>query len=169
VPLGFCFAGFYAFFSEPTPTWLWPGMLIAILGLMIRIWASGHLKKGCELCLSGPYRWTRNPLYLGSFLVGIGFSIAAGKLWILLVFLTLFGGVYWPVIKKEEEELRATHGRQYEDYRSKVPSFLPGLQPGLTGAVGHFRTRQVIVNKEYNAVIGSLIVFFFLVVKLMWQ
>ena len=87
VPVGFAYALVYLYFAAPRPVWFWAGMLLALVGLAIRIWAAGCLRKFEQLTLSGPYLWSRNPLYLGSFLIGLGFTLAGAQLWLLVVFL----------------------------------------------------------------------------------
>jgi protein-S-isoprenylcysteine O-methyltransferase Ste14 len=168
VPLGFAFAAAFAFLSQPTMTSLCFGLALASSGLLLRIWSTGYLRKHQELCVTGPYRWTRNPLYLGSFLLGFGFSIAASNLWILLLFLILFISVYFPVMRREEEELVHSYGTKYEEYRNAVPAFLPTFRPYSNPSESNFRYQQVIVNREYQAVLGFLTVFAFLLVKLKW-
>jgi protein-S-isoprenylcysteine O-methyltransferase Ste14 len=168
VPLGFAFAAVYAVFAQPNWQSLYPGIAVALIGLAIRLWSAGYLRKHRELCVSGPYRWTRNPLYLGSFLLGAGFSVAAAKPWILILFLILFFAIYVPVMRKEEAELARAYGIQYEEYKKKVPVFFPALRPCLVSTGRNFSLDQTILNKEYKAIVGFLIVFVFLLVKLMW-
>src|SRR5213083_1270246 len=97
VPLGFVFAILFVVFSRPKFWSLVVGSLVALIGVLIRAWASGHIRKASELAVSGPYAFTRNPLYLGSFILGLGFTIAAGVWWLGLLFVLLFLGIYLPV------------------------------------------------------------------------
>ena len=80
VPLGFLFAAVFMILAKPTPRALLIGAGVSVLGLAIRAWAAGHIRKNAELAISGPYAFTRNPLYLGSFLLGLGFTFASGRL-----------------------------------------------------------------------------------------
>src|ERR1700761_2208207 len=90
VPLGFCFAVIYLWLSRPNPLTMLFGTFVVAAGLSVRAVASGQLKKNEELATAGPYSYTRNPLYLGSILIAIGFSIAARNLWIWVLVLLLF-------------------------------------------------------------------------------
>ncbi|HEU4837195.1 MAG TPA: methyltransferase, partial [Pyrinomonadaceae bacterium] len=78
VPLGFLCGAAFIFFARPTPRALLIGASVSVLGLALRAWAAGHIRKNAQLATSGPYAFTRNPLYLGSFLLGLGFTIASG-------------------------------------------------------------------------------------------
>src|SRR5437764_11942650 len=82
VPLGFLFAIIFIVFARPTVLSLLIGGGFALVGLAIRAWASGHIRKAKLLAVSGPYAYTRNPLYVGSFILGVGFTIAAGAWWL---------------------------------------------------------------------------------------
>src|ERR1700739_1984059 len=77
VPLGFAFAVLYFWLARPTWRGLALGAVLIVPGLLIRALASGHVRKNEALATSGPYAYTRNPLYLGSLLMGIGFAVAA--------------------------------------------------------------------------------------------
>src|SRR5688572_15179988 len=90
VPLGFICGFVFIAFAKPTPTVLLIGAAVSLVGLAIRAWASGHIRKNAELAVSGPYSYTRNPLYFGSFLIGLGFTIASGRLLLALLFAALF-------------------------------------------------------------------------------
>ena len=79
VPLGFLLAPIFVLLARPRPWTLAVGGVIGLVGLGLRAWASGHLRKNDALAITGPYAYTRNPLYLGSFLIGIGFTVAAGR------------------------------------------------------------------------------------------
>ncbi len=79
VPLGFLSAAIFIVLARPTPRALLIGAGVSLIGLGIRAWAAGHIRKNAELATSGPYAFTRNPLYLGSFFLGLGFTIASGR------------------------------------------------------------------------------------------
>src|SRR6185369_17764024 len=101
VPLGFACAIIFLYFATPTVATLMAGAAVALPGLLLRAWASGHLRKNEALATTGPYAYTRNPLYLGSFLIGLGFTIAAGRVVLALLFAALFLGIYFPVMRVE--------------------------------------------------------------------
>ena len=86
MPLGFACAALFFLLARPTPLTLLVGAIVAAPGLALRAWASGHLRKNESLAIGGPYAYTRNPLYLGSFLLGLGFTIAAGRWFLVIVF-----------------------------------------------------------------------------------
>src|SRR5215210_5115620 len=98
VPLGFIFAAVFMVFARPSAITLIVGSVIAVIGLLARAWASGHIRKAETLAISGPYAFTRNPLYLGTFIMGVGFCVAAGVWWLALLFCALFIGIYLPVM-----------------------------------------------------------------------
>ena len=127
VPLGFVCAALFFVLSRPTLLTLAIGGAVAVIGLALRAWASGYLRKNDELATSGPYAHTRNPLYLGSFLIGLGFSIAAGRLSLGVLFLLLFLGIYVPVMRIESATLAKLFGARFEKYRQEVPPLVPRL------------------------------------------
>lgn len=169
VPLGFAFVLVYLVFSQPTWESLSIGLPPAVLGYAIRVWASGHLYKWKGLAVSGPYRWTRNPLYLGSFIMGAGFMLAASRWSLLIGFLILFILIYVPVMKKEETELRDGYGESFRIYRRQVPLFLPRPPRGESRDAGkqrEFSWSQVWANREHRTGLGVTLVSLFLVAKL---
>lgn len=165
VPLGFAFGVAYLVFCQPR---LWPlvfGGAVALLGLLLRAYAAGCLDKSRSLAMGGPYAHTRNPLYLGSFLMGAGFAIA-GVSWALgLVFLGLFLLVYWPVMRREEEFLRQQFGEACDRYASAVPFFIPRM--GRAPVKGEpFRWGLYRKNREYEAAFGYVAGVVFLALKM---
>jgi protein-S-isoprenylcysteine O-methyltransferase Ste14 len=164
VPLGFLFAAIFLFFARPTMLSLTIGGIIAIVGLLIRAWSSGHIRKNQELADSGPYALTRNPLYLGSFVLGLGFTIASGVWWLGLLFIALFLGIYLPVMRVEAEDLQRMFGEKYTEYARRVPLFFPRLPPkGASRA--KFDKNLYLRYREYRAALGSLAAWFILVLK----
>lgn len=167
VPLGFIYGAAFLYWAVPRPGLLLLGVAIAMAGLGLRIWASGYLNKGRVLATEGPYSRTRNPLYLGSFVMGLGFTVSGSNAWLLAGFLVLFFLIYIPVMKREEAELESTFGQRFRNYRERVPLFLPAsgnrdLSSESSGE-GNFQWAKVISNREYKAIIG-----FLLMAALMW-
>ena len=103
VPLGFVFAILYLWLAKPTAGSMLIGAALVIPGLVIRALASGHLQKNEQLATGGPYAYTRNPLYLGSLILAIGFALAARSWWIVGGIVLLFFVIYLPVIRSEED------------------------------------------------------------------
>src|SRR5437868_3486299 len=94
IPLGFLFAAVFLVFAKPSLLSMLIGSGIALVGLAIRAWASGHIRKARVLAVTGPYAYTRNPLYVGTFLLGLGFTVASGVWWLAILFAALFIGIY---------------------------------------------------------------------------
>ncbi len=143
------------------------GASLCLVGLVIRAWASGHIKKGKELATSGPYRYTRNPLYLGNFILGLSIAISANSIWGVALFLLYFLIFYPPVIKEERERMKRLFPREYEEYKNKVPLFFPGLKsyPGASGSKCRWALYKK--NREFRALLGAGIVWAVLIAKLL--
>lgn len=165
VPAGFVFAALYLYFSTPSSRELWIGGSLAFVGIVIRAWATGHIRKNDELTVSGPYALTRNPLYLGSFIIGLGFSIAGGNLVIPAVFLVCFAAIYAPVMQREMEYLKRKFPGEYLRYQATVPLFFPRLTPANIGS-GQFSFHRYMKHREYQALAGFVAAISFLILKL---
>lgn len=166
VPLGFAFAAFYLWIAHPSWKSIVGGMLLAVPGILLRAVASGHVKKNQELTTTGPYAHTRNPLYLGSLIIAIGFAVAARSIWVVVVIAVMFFVIYFPVIRAEEAFLRATFS-EFEEYSRHVPRLLPRLRAGGQGS-GGFSLQLYWQHREYNALLGSAALIASLVAKLVW-
>lgn len=142
--------------------YLWPSLILVVVGEGLRIWAAGHLEKDKMLTTGGPYRWIRNPLYLGSFLIALGFCLVAGSLWIWILVAAYFVLCYLPVIRYEETFLAEKFPEDYPKYAEAVPGLYPGLK-GYKKSSSKFSVRQAIKNKEYNALLGIVLGYTFLV------
>jgi len=168
VPLGFLFAAVYLWFASPTWLWIAAGTAFIVAGIAIRAAASGHIRKNRELTTTGPYAYTRNPLYLGSILIAIGFAVAARNWWIAVGLILMFALIYWPVIRDEEKYLRATFPG-YEQYADSVPRFLPRLYAYRTdtGTASGYSLDLYLRHREYNSVIGSMLMMGALILKML--
>ena len=157
VPLGFLFGIVALWLCVPTRDSLLWGAVIAIAGELIRIWAAGHLEKGREVTRSGPYRFTRHPLYLGSTLIGIGLAIASASLWVAALVLAYLAVTLTAAIRTEEAHLTEKFGAAYPDYRAGR---------GASVERPFSLDRALRTNREYRAAVGVLIVLAVLWVKL---
>ncbi len=153
VPLGFLFGVVFLIFARPERITLIIGGIIAIGGVLIRAWASGHIRKNQNLAVSGPYAHTRNPLYLGSFVLGVGFTIASGVWWLGVVFIALFLGIYLPVMRVEAEDLTELFREEYAEYASRVPLFFPRITAYKVSAL-KFDMDLYMRYREYRAALG---------------
>jgi protein-S-isoprenylcysteine O-methyltransferase Ste14 len=164
VPLGFIFAVIYVWLARPTRTSLIVGALTLFPGLALRGLASGHVQKDKQLTTSGPYAYTRNPLYLGSLMLAAGFAIAARSWWIVGIMLLMFALIYIPVIAGEERYLRLAFP-EYDDYARHVPRFLLRLTPYGTQP-GAYSSARYWKHREYQAGLGCAGVLAILILKL---
>lgn len=166
VPLGFVSAAVFLWLARPTWMSIGLGCLVALPGLWLRAVAAGHVRKNAELTTSGPYAYTRNPLYLGSILIALGFAVAAYNPWIGVVLVALFLAIYLPVIRSEEAYLRGAFPG-FDDYARKVPRLLPRLT-AANAEPGSFSRELYRKHREYNALIGAGLMMLALVLKLLF-
>lgn len=153
VPSGFLLVAAFAFLSDPSPVSLAAGLPVAVLGVLLRAWAAGHLAKNESLATSGPYAFVRNPLYIGTLLVAAGLALASKSLLLAAVFAAVFVLVYLPVIELEEQHLRKLFPA-YSNYAKRVPMLWPRRR--LSGSQPPFRWRLYRRNQEYQALAGFL-------------
>ena len=164
VPLGFGFAVVYLWLANPTGTAIAAGSIVVVAGLAARAIASGQLKKNEELAVSGPYSYTRNPLYFGSIVIAVGFAIAARSVWIWVLLIVLFVLIYVPVIRGEEAYLRSVFP-EFESYSQRVPRLLPRWSgESLTAS---FSRELYLKHREYNALIGAALMVVAITVKML--
>lgn len=166
VPLGFAFAAIYIWLAHPAACSIAMGGCIAFVGLVVRGHASGHVRKNEELAISGPYAYTRNPLYFGSLIIATGFSVAARSWWVAGIAAAIFFIIYVPVMRAEEEFLRARF-QEFDDYCRSVPKLFPRLTPYRSSA-DSFSAHLYWKHREYNAAIGSGLMIAALIIKMAW-
>jgi protein-S-isoprenylcysteine O-methyltransferase Ste14 len=168
VPLGFLFAVLYFWLAQPGWRSLALGAIVVAPGLLIRALASGHVRKNEALTTSGPYAYTRNPLYLGSLVMGLGFCVAARNWWVGVALVVMFLAIYLPVIRDEEAFLRRTFP-EFEEYARRVPRMLPRLTPHPSDAdepSAGFSWDLYLKHREYNALLGALAMIAALIMKM---
>lgn len=155
VALGFAFGVLAIWLAEPTPRLLALGAAIAVVGEAIRIWAAGHLEKGREVTASGPYAWSRHPLYAGSTLIGVGLAVASASVVVAALVLGYLAVTLTAAIRTEEAHLTEKFGAAYPEYRA-----------GRHSVVRRFSLDRAMRNREYRAAIGVAVVLGLLLWKL---
>lgn len=169
VPLGFVTAALYLFklwHQAPCPRAMVWSLALVVPGLWLRGYASGYVKKNAELTVTGPYAYTRNPLYLGSMLIAAGFAVALGSWLVGAVLAAGFAIIYIPTIASEERFLRATFAG-FDDYCQRVPRILPRLTAAQVSdakdhgesPAGRFSFALYRQHREYNAGIGAVLLY----------
>lgn len=157
VPLGFVCGIAALALADPTAATLAIGAAIAIVGEALRVWAAGHLEKSREVTTSGPYRFTRHPLYVGSTIMAVGFVIAANSVAVAIIALVYFAVAYTAAIRREEAFLTEAFGDAYPDYKAGR----------LGGTARSFSLARVMRNREYRAAAGLVIALAILALRLL--
>jgi protein-S-isoprenylcysteine O-methyltransferase Ste14 len=168
VAAGWLLALPYLLFAAPTRGPLVVGAVIAVLGLLIRGWAAGTLDKGQDLATTGPYAHTRNPLYFGSFVLGLGLAVAGGH-WVWpVVFLVFFAAVYGPTMNHEAKGLSERFGNRFREYAAVVPLFFPRLIARASARVARdrFQWSRYLRYREWEAALGAAAALVVLSIKL---
>jgi protein-S-isoprenylcysteine O-methyltransferase Ste14 len=160
VRTGYFVAVLYWLLAAPAARSIFLGGIVALLGLMIRGAASGYLRKYEFLATSGPYARTRNPLYLGSGFLALGFAIAGNSWAAGIVVMAYFAIFYYQVMRNEEADLRQRFGTAFDEYAARVPLFFPRISRkssefSPTGG-GSFSWPQYLRNREYKALTGTV-------------
>src|SRR5215216_3160376 len=157
VPLGFVTAALAIVLAQPTwASWRY-GLLVAAAGEAIRVWAAGHLEKSREVTRSGPYRWMRHPLYVGSSVMAAGIVLASHSIALAIVAGLYMVATITAAVRTEEAYLRRRFGDTYDRYsRSEAEPMLR-----------RFSVSRVLRNREYRAVLGLAVGFALLAAKLL--
>jgi protein-S-isoprenylcysteine O-methyltransferase Ste14 len=155
VTLGFIFAVAVLYFASPTRASLAAGAAIGLVGEAIRIWAAGHLEKSREVTTSGPYRFTRHPLYLGSSIMALGIAVACRSIVVAIIVFTYMAATIAAAIRMEEAFLRARFGDAYDAY---AEARAPRVER-------RFSFERAWRNKEYRALIGLIVAMLLLVFR----
>src|SRR5687768_9921385 len=153
--LGFVFAAIALYLAAPTRNSLFTGAIVSVLGELIRLWAAGHLEKSKEVTSSGPYQFTRHPLYLGSSLIGIGFAVAANHIMVFGIVVAYLLLTLTAAIGSEEAHLREKFGDAYDAYVEKRSEPMQRK----------FSWRRAIYNREHHAIAGLVATLFLLFLK----
>jgi protein-S-isoprenylcysteine O-methyltransferase Ste14 len=167
LPLGFALGILYLLFARPTPLSLITGGAIALVGVGVRAWASGHISKNEQLAVSGPYAHTRNPLYFGSFLIAAGFAIAAH--WaLLLVVIAFWVFVYAPTMERERVNISERFPEAYARYAENVPAFVPRVKAWRSEASepGGFSPALYMKHGEWKALLTYLLAMAWLALRM---
>lgn len=167
VSIGMLLALSLLLFSKPSMRSVLLGCSLAFIGLLIRAWAAGHIRKNAELAIHGPYAYCRNPLYFGSFLLGTGFTFASGVWWIGLVFIGYFFSVYIPVMQAEATDLAKLFGQGFQSYAASVPLFFPSLR-NKSESVAQFDLILYRSHREYQVIIGFVLALAFLTARIIF-
>ena len=165
VAAGFLMVAAFAWFAHPTPRSLALGLPLSACGLALRAWAAGHLSKDKRLAQSGPYSFTRNPLYLGTLVTALGLAAGGRSLGLALLFTALFALVYLPAIELEEQHLTAILPG-YRAFAERVPLLLPRWPRDFgpdSFSAGLYRK-----NREYQALLGWTIGAAWLIFRAVW-
>ncbi len=169
VRIGYPLAAVALYLARPTPRSILLGAAIGLLGLAISASSACYLHKQEVLTTTGPYAYTRNPLYFGSSILAIGAAVAIHSVLAAALVLVYFALVYSFVMRREEVELRGKHGAAFDTFASTVPLFFPRLtpnrQPGAPTA--SFSWAQYKHNHEYEAAAGFL--FFLILLAVIWR
>lgn len=158
VALGFLAAVVALVAASPTTGSVIIGSVIALIGEGIRVWAAGHLEKSREVTMSGPYRFMRHPLYVGSSVLGAGLVVASRSFAVGFVVAIYLGVTLTAAIKSEEAFLRERFGGTYDAYAA-------GGAPQVSR---HFSLARAMKNREYRSVAGVLMIVIVLALKALW-
>ena len=167
VPLGFVFAVLYFWLARPTWRFIALGTVLIVPGILIRALASGHVRKNEALATSGPYAYTRNPLYLGSLMMGVGFAVAARSWWVGVALVVMFFAIYVPVIR-DEEAIPAPDVSRVRRIRTARAAHVsaPRVAFRYQRRGGEFSMDLYRKHREYNALIGSALLVCALILKM---
>jgi protein-S-isoprenylcysteine O-methyltransferase Ste14 len=132
-------------------------LAVIVLGLAIRSWAAGTLRKGIDLTTEGPYSLIRHPLYLGSFLVMLGFCLTVGYAHDVLVICGPIVGIYCLTMLREENRLTAKYGERWTTYAARTPRLVPYLPTHFTPT--GWSLTQWLRSREYQALLTCTIGF----------
>ena len=150
----------YFWFAEPSIESLLVAAALMVLGLLIRGWAAGHVRKYDGVTVTGPYAWVRHPLYLGTAVLLVALAVAARNVWLAGLIAMYFLAFFIPTFRREERFKLAESDDFYEFYRAVVPALIPGLRPrqfrqAAAGKARKFSFQTYQHNREWRASVAA--------------
>ena len=142
---GIAFAALIVALGTPVKGLVLAGAFFALAGMVIRMWASGHVKKDQQLAIDGPYGYVRHPLYVGNHLIGIGLCLASGLWWSFPVWLANVLFFYPATVRREDSRLSKRFPEQWNDWRATTHALIPRLRPHKVDEPGEWSFRQSLV------------------------
>jgi len=163
--VGVAFAVVVTVLGQPRMDGFLVGTALAVLGMIVRMWASGHVKKDKQLATTGPYAYVRHPLYVGNQLLGVGFCAASWLWWSLPVWIVISLLFYPPAIRQEDAKLSRLFGQAWTDWRARTRALIPRLTPYKRGG-GEWSFKQSLVqNGEPVYVVIFCLMLFYLYIQ----
>lgn len=146
--------------GAPKPAWFWPGVAFAVLGIAVRLWASGHVKKDKELAVTGPYAFVRHPLYVGNHLITLGFCLASGLWWSFPAWIALGLYFYPQTIRDEDRLLARLFPDEWPRWAQQVRALIPRLTPYRAGGAAAPWSLRVSLRRNGEPIIAALLLLF---------
>jgi protein-S-isoprenylcysteine O-methyltransferase Ste14 len=144
--------------AHPTRASIAAGLPMVALGVALRVWARGHLQRSQqgarEVTTGGPYAHVRHPLYVGSFLIGVGFATTTALVALPFVVAFVFVVMYVPKALREEAYLRRLYGTAYADYAEQVRAVIPSWTVAIAPSPSRFAWRRVMRHREWHTWLG---------------
>ncbi len=146
-----------ALFGTTQPALFIAGSIIAGVGALIRLWASGHVKKNKVLATDGPYAYVRHPLYVGNILILLGFSIASNLWWSYVLMVALLWFYYPPAISYEDDKLKNIFGEQWENWSKDIHALIPTFKNKAGSASSDWSFKQSLMQNAEPVIVAYLI------------
>ena len=165
--LGIVLAILFSVAGQPIMSWFVLGVILVFIGIFVRLWASGHIKKDKVLATDGPYAFVRHPLYVGNIFLTLGFALASGLWWSFPLMIVFLIGFYPPAIRKEDEKLHGLFKEDWEKWRQDTKALIPRLTPLKKGQRGGWSFWQSLrQNGEPVIALFLLLCLYYLFLKL---
>lgn len=152
------------YFSDPSPRSIAVGFFFIVVGMFFRAWTSGYINKDEQLATKGPYSLTRNPLYFGNFILGLGIAIAGNNLPSYIIFFAFYMLFFPFLMVLEHRRLKRKFGEPYKEWYKKSHSFFPKLKRVRER---DFNISFYMKNKEYRVLYFSLFIIAIFIVKVL--
>ncbi|MGC8863517.1 MAG: methyltransferase family protein [Armatimonadota bacterium] len=136
----------------------WVGAPVALLGELVQMWAASHLHKDEHLTVSGPYSYVRNPMYIGRFVLGLGFFLMTANIYLLAGYVILFAIYAHLRVRREERRLSEIFAPDYQDYCAQIRRWIPSLRPYSRSHARRASWSRLCANHEQINLIGLLVV-----------
>ena len=163
--IGISFVMLVSIAGKPFKILLFVGLLLVILGIAIRLWASGHIKKDKKLAADGPYAYVRHPLYVGNITLGVGFSLASSLWWGLPLLIVILLTFYPQAINKEDKRLHRMFKEEWEQWSKKTRALIPNFNLKGPPSLGSWSFRQSLLQNG-EPIIALFLLFWFYILSM---